>query len=222
MFYSPAAVFDRVRERGTWWPPIIAMILVGLIGGALTTRMVSMNTVVRKQLESDPKTMDRLGPEGIERVANNPMYEVFAYAAAIAIPITLLALAGVYTGALSLSGGSVRYSQVLGATAYSWWPYDVLVTAMTLLIILLSPNRDDLNFKNLLVLNAGAFLDPQTTSKPLYSVASSLDLLSFGLMALLSYGLSRVAKQRFGTCAAIVVGVWAVYVLVKAGFAAIF
>ena len=111
---------------------------------------------------------------------------------------------------------------MLGATAYAWFPYYILVTAMTLLIITLSADRSDLNFKNLVATNVGAFLDPQTTSKPLYSLASSLDLLSFLLLGFLAYGLSKVSRAKTGTCFAIVIGVWAVYVLCKTGMAALF
>ncbi|MCU1257752.1 MAG: hypothetical protein JWO80_637 [Bryobacterales bacterium] len=222
VFYSPGAVFDRVRERGTWWPPLAAIVVVGLLAGALMMNMISMSTIVRKQLESNPQTVERLGPDGIERVANNPAYKVLGYAGAIGLPIVIVAISGILMGALSITGQKVSFKQVLGATAYAWWPYYLLVTAMTMLIVYLSADRSDLNFKNLVATNVGAFLDPQTTSKPLYSLASSLDLLSFGLILFISYGLSRVSKVRMGTCAAIVFGIWAIYVLAKAGSASLF
>ena len=76
IFYSPEKVFERVRERGTWLPPMVAMVLIGVLAGAVTMSMVSMSSIVRKQLEADPRTVERLGPDGIEKVANNPAYKV--------------------------------------------------------------------------------------------------------------------------------------------------
>jgi hypothetical protein len=222
IFYSPGEVFDRVRERGTWLPPMLAMFVIGLISGATLGSMVSMGAIVRKQLEANPQMVEKLGPEGIEKIANNPMYKSLWYIGAIAGPITVVVVAGIFLGGLSIAGGRATFKQVLGATAYAWFPFSVLVTAMTIMIVSLSADRADLNFKNLVATNIGAFLDPQTTSKPLYSIASSLDLLSFMLIGLLGYGLSKVSKSPMGTCLGIVVVVWAVYILGKAGAASLF
>src|SRR5450432_4227660 len=216
IFYSPGEVFERVRERAAWFPPILALFLIGLASGATLGSMVSMSTIVRKQMESNPRLVEQLGPEGIERVSNNPAYKYLWYIGAVAVPITVVVIAGIFLGGLSVTGGRASFKQVLGATAYTWFPYSVLLTAMSILIVYLSADRADLNFKNLVATNAGAFLDPQTTSKPLYSIASSLDLLSFGLIGMLSYGLSKVSKSPMGTCVGIVFVVWAIYVLGKA------
>lgn len=222
MFYSPGEVFDRVRERGTWFPPMLAMVLIGLLSGFVLSNLVSMGAVMRKQMENDPKTVERLGPDGIERFTANPRFNALWYAGAIAGPITVLVVAGIFLGGLSITGGKASFKQVVGATAYGWWPYSILLTGMTLLIVYLSADRAELNFKNLVATNVGAFLDPQTTSKPLYSIASSLDILSFGLIALLAYGLSKVSKSPMGTCLGIVIIVWGIYILGKAGSASLF
>jgi hypothetical protein len=222
IFYAPGEVFDRVREKGTWFPPILAIILLSIISGAAFSSMVSMNAIIRKQMEANPQTVEKLGPEGIERMSSNPAYQGLWYAGTIAGPLTIVALAGIFLGALSITGGRTTYKQVLGATAYAWFPYALLLTLMSMLIVYFSTGREELNFKNLVGTNVGAFLDPATTSKAWYSIASSLDLLSFGLIGLLSYGLAKVSKMPAGTCAGIVIGIWAIYVLGKAGTASLF
>lgn len=222
IFYSPGEVFDRVRERGTWLPPMIALVLIGILSGALLSNMVSMGAVMRKQMEANPQTVEKLGPDGIEKFTSNPRFNALWYAGAVAGPITVLVIAGIFLGGLSITGGRASFKQVAGATAYAWFSYTVLLTAMTILIVYLSADRAELNFKNLVATNAGAFLDPQTTSKALYSIASSFDILSFALLGLLAYGLSKISKSPIGTCLGIVLTIWGIYVLGKAGSASLF
>jgi hypothetical protein len=72
--------------------------------------------------------------------------------------------------------------------------------------------------------NPGAFMDPKTSSKFLYSVATSLDLFSFWIMILIATGLKAASgkKLSFGGAFFAVALPWAVYVLGKSAFAGIF
>ena len=222
IFYSPAKVFDRVRERGTWFPALLGIMVCALLASFVVVQSVGMETLIRKQIESNPRQAAQMGPEGIARAANSPIAKGMAYGAPlIATPIVMIIIATLFMTGLTLSGSKLRFSQVLGATSYAWFPYSVLTLLMTALILQVSPNKEDLNFRNLIATNAGAFLDPATTNKGLYSFASSIDLLSFGLVAFLAYGLSRVSQRSYGSCLMVVAVLWLVYVIGKTGIAAI-
>ena len=226
IFYAPGKVFERVRDRGGWFIPILAVVLLGLCAVSVLLNLVGMETMARKQIESNPRAMEQLGPEGVEqrvRAANSPMIKGLYYAAPLVVtPLTLLACSGLFLAGISVVGGNARFSRVLGATAYAWFPYSLLTTAMMTLVLTLAPDRTDLNFQNLIATNVGAFLDPKTVSKPIYSIASSIDLLSFGLIGLLGYGLSKVSGLAFGRTVMVVILIWAVYVLAKTGLSAMF
>ncbi len=222
IFYSPGKVFDRIRERGMWFPALLAITLLAVLTSAIVVQSLGMENIVRKQIESNPRQAQQMGPEGIARAANSPIAKGMAYGAPLIFtPIVLLAISGLFYAGLSMTGAKLRFPQVLGATSYAWFPYSVLTFLMSALVLNLSPNKEDLNLRNLIATNAGAFLDPVTTNKALYSLASSIDLLSFGLIAFLAYGLSKVSQRSYASCAAIVVGLWLIYVLGKTGIAAI-
>jgi hypothetical protein len=71
--------------------------------------------------------------------------------------------------------------------------------------------------------HAGAFLDRATTNKALYSIASSVDIFSFGLLFLMALGLSKVSKRlSIAQSAATVGALWFVYVAAKAGLSLFF
>ena len=222
IFYAPAKVFDRVRERGTWLPPFLAIMVLAVLASYLIVNSIGMETIIRKQMETNPQAMERMGPDGIAKAANSPFAKAAAYGAPLIFtPIVLAGLAGLFAAGLSITGSKLRYVQVLGATCYAWWPYAALTTFMSAIIINVAPNKEDLNLKNLIATNAGAFLDPVTTNKAVYALASSIDLLSFGLIAFLAYGLARVSNRSFSSCLGIVGVLWLIYVLGKVGIAAV-
>lgn len=81
---------------------------------------------------------------------------------------------------------------------------------MSGLILLLASDRAELNIQNLIPFNPAAFMDAAKVSKPLYSLASSIDLLSFGQIALIGFGYSKVSGRSFAQCAGAVTALWAV------------
>ena len=69
----------------------------------------------------------------------------------------------------------------------------------------------------------GWFLDPSSTAVWLKQVATSLDLFTFWIMALLALGFSVMAKKmRFGKAFAAILSLWVVMVVIKVGWTLIF
>jgi Yip1 domain len=225
VFFSPGKAFDQVRERSLFLPGLIAAILLSIANFAVLANLVGMETMARKQLESSSRAAS-LTPEQKEQAlsqAGTParLYIGYGFAGAGAA-IVWVAIAGISLGLLSAAGASVKFPQVLGATTYSAIPFLVLSIIMTAAILLASPERDSLDFTNLIATNIGAFLNKETTNKALYSIAGSIDLISFAHIAFMGFAYSRVSKLSFSACTMIVTGMWIVYVLGKAGLAMLF
>jgi hypothetical protein len=72
--------------------------------------------------------------------------------------------------------------------------------------------------------NPGAFMDPEHGSKFVYSLASSIDLISFWTMFLMATGVKAAAgkKLSFGGAFFVVFLPWAAYVLIKSALAGAF
>ena len=73
-----------------------------------------------------------------------------------------------------------------------------------------------------LVRSNPAFLVDRHTSPVLHSLLQSVDVFSIWVLVLLVIGYSIAAKVSRGKAASIIVSLWALYVLGKAGFTAIF
>jgi hypothetical protein len=83
---------------------------------------------------------------------------------------------------------------------------------------------EDFDVQNPLAFNPGAFMDPETSSKFLYTIAVSLDFFTLWYLLLIAIGIKAVAGRRLSFGASILtVGVpWALFVLARAGIAAAF
>jgi hypothetical protein len=226
IFFSPGKVFDRIRETGMFLPAFIAVMLLALTGYATVSNLIGVENIARKQIESNPRVVQQLGPEGVEKAvaqAGTPARIAIGYTAVpIVTAIVLLIVAGVCLGGLSMTGSSPGFKRVLGAVSYAWLPFSILNVAMSALIVSLAPDRNALDIRNLTATNIGAFLNAETTSKAVMSFASSIDVISFAQIAFIGYGLSRVSRSSFFKCVMIVVVLWFVYVLCKTGLSSIF
>jgi hypothetical protein len=85
------------------------------------------------------------------------------------------------------------------------------------LVLLAAPDRSVLDINNLLATNVGAFMDKDTMSKGLYALLSSVDVLSFAEIGLLSYGFAKVNRTSISFGLFSVLSLWFVYVLIKMG-----
>jgi hypothetical protein len=133
--------------------------------------------------------------------------------------ITLL-VALVLWAACQAFGWEVRFPQSLGVTAHAFFP--AILATLALLAALW--NRDTIDPErvgDVLHTNLGFLFDP-ATDKVLHGLAASLDLFSFWAMALLVLGLSFAARAPRARVAMLVGSLWLLFVLGKAGVAALF
>jgi hypothetical protein len=149
---------------------------------------------------------------------------VGAYAGVIlGVPIVDLVWAALLFGIVKgIMGAQVRYKQVFSTVVWAGMP-GLIFTVLVIVVMFLKP-PDDFNLQNPLVFNPGAFMDPLTTSKFVYSLASSLDLFSIWMMILIGIGLKAAGGRSIssgGAMAAVFVP-WVIWTLGKASLAGIF
>ena len=143
--------------------------------------------------------------------------------ALIGVPVADLIIAAVLLGiAGGLMGGGMRFKQVFAAVAWSGMPG--IVSAILTVVVIFLKNPDDFNMQNPLAFNLGAFMDPNTSSKFVYSLASSLDLFVLWMILLIATGLKAAAGKKLTFTGALVAVLlpWAVWVLGKSALAGAF
>ncbi len=111
-----------------------------------------------------------------------------------------------------------QYGSMLAMVCLAFFPYLLVTTLMSWFTLALSPDPTSVDYRNVLATNVGAFMNKNETSKGLYSVMTSLDILSFVEIFLLSLGFSKLTKAKLGAGLAAVLALWALYVIAKMGF----
>jgi len=217
VFVSPARTFASIAARPTWLLPVAITSAVSLPLSELILSRMDWRAVAARQLANRHLSEEQMEAAlGTMRKIGWILGDVLAVAAPF---VVALVVGAVLWGGCQAFGWEVRFRQALGVTAHAFFP---AVLAPVALIALLW-NRETIDPEvvgDALHTNLGFLVDPHE-NKVLHSLASSVDLFSFWSMALLVLGLSAAAGASRKHMAILVVSLWALYVLGKAGFAAL-
>jgi Yip1 domain len=227
IFYAPTEVFAGIPEKPRWHIPFVSTLILSCLASALIVNSVGMENLVRRQLRAQPQLVTRLGEEKIEEIArqaDSPARQASAYIGGVlGAGVTILIVAAVFTALLAMTGAGAGFRNVFSVTAYSYFAYYAVLLALSAMTLFIIGDKESIDPNNMLQSHIATFLDRATTNKALFSIATSLDIFSFGLLFMLVLGLSKVSKQvTFARSASVVLGVWAVYVAAKAGIALLF
>src|SRR5262249_52807568 len=227
IFYAPGEVFAGIPEKSRWYLPFVSTLILSCLASALIVNSIGMDNLVRKQLHSQPRLVEQLGEEKVEemaRHAKSPARQVSAYIGGIlSAGVIILVMAAILTALLALIGARAGFRNVFSVTAYSFFAYYSVLLTLSALTIFVISDKENLDPDNILISHVGAFLDRATTNKALFSIATSLDLFSFWLIFLIGLGLSKISRRiTSAQSTSLVVGMWAVYVVAKAGISSLF
>ena len=224
VFFEPTKTFRDIAQRPTWIVPMI-LLIVCVIGVTTTIgQKIGWERIFRHQNEISSRFQQLPQEQKDNTLAMQMKFSSLGYLGAlIGVPVYDLVVAAVLLGiAGGLMGGGMRFKQVFAAVAWSGIPG--LVSAVLTIVVIFLKNPDDYNMQNPLAFNVGAFLDPATSSKFLYSLMTSLDLFAFWTMFLMATGLKAAAGKKLTFTGALIAVLlpWAFFVLVKSGFAGVF
>ena len=134
--------------------------------------------------------MARLTPEQREKteaISERVTVGVF-YAAPLVGMLEFAVLSLVMLGTMNLLfGGKAKFGGVFAVYYYAFLP-QLIKVLLGIGVIFAGMAPESFNLKNFSPTNLGAFLDPVDTNKALYSLASSLDLITIWTLVLVSIG----------------------------------
>jgi hypothetical protein len=225
IFFEPAKTFEDIARRPTFLVPLFIVIACVLVFMALFAQHVGWERSIRHQWEINPRAA-QMSPEQRENAIQMQIRfsGVGAYAGVLlGIPIVdliwALLLFGIVKGIMA---APLRYKQVFAVVTWSGI-IGLVSTALTIVVMFLK-NPDDFNLQNPLVFNPGALMDPLTSSKFVYTLASSLDLFTIWMLVLIAIGLKAAGGKQLSTGGAMtaVFLPWVVWTLGKAALAGTF
>ena len=228
IFSAPSKTFTEIKNGKTsWWMPWLILGIVGYLFFATVVTKVTMQTVVDNQghLMSDKQQeqMAKMPPEQRDMSLKIQLYVTEGIF--IIGPLFLLLIAAIISlvlwGTINFAfGGKAKFGTVFAMWFFANLPA-AFKTLLGIIAIYASNTPESFNIKNYSPTNVGAFLPVMETNHAVYSLATSLDIVSIWCMILMSIGLATVAGVKRSSGYIAVFGWWVIVVLVSVGAAAV-
>jgi hypothetical protein len=219
VIFQPQAAFRSLGKKPNWLLPLVACLILVLLSTVLIINRMGVSNLMRSAMQGNPQA-----EEMAQKVEESSFAKTMIYVSPlIQTPVVLVVVAGVFLLVFMLAGVETNFKTTFSVAAYSFFAYSVVATLLSLVTVYAAKDFANLDLRNLIATNVGFFLDPAETSKFLYNVTSSLDVLSFWLIYLLALGFAETSpKTRIQKTLPLVIMVWAIYVLGKAAFSGMF
>ena len=224
VIFSPGEAFEAIARKPDFIVPLVTLIAASV---ALTESMlakIGAAQIVRNAIAQSPAAKN-MTPAQIDQIAAQRANGVAIFtrvAELLGAPIFLLIVAAI--GLLivnAIFGGEIKFKTAFAVSAYADIP-TVLASVIGIVMIFFGdPSHFDPN--NFLPTKPSFFMDPQQVAKPLFALASSIDIFYFWFMILLALGLSAAAGKKVKPLP-IFLGflvVWALITVARVGFALI-
>lgn len=224
LYFEPTAAFRALLPRPRTVAAVLALVAVNLVFTGIWMSRMDAAVFIRAQIEASPRA-DQIPADRLDEIVatQSKLVRVFGFGGALlGAPLLVLAAAALFLFVYRLVfSTSIDYGRSAAVVAWSFLPVSLVTTALMLAILALRGDWN-VNPQEILPSNLGALLESGAVPKALHSLASSLDLFSLWTMWLLSAGYGAAARKSTGWALPGVLAPWALFVLAKAGLAALF
>lgn len=225
-FVAPQKTFDDIRRgnRSWWLPWIIGALFTYVLFGAIVQE-IGIQQVVDNQIRMSAKAQERMAQASPEQRERSNKWAVgLTEGVFLTVPVIGLVyavvIAAVLLGTINFGfSGRAKFGSVFAVIYYAWLP-GIVKVLLGVAVIYAGMAPESFNVKNFAPTNWGAFLDPVDTSKALYALATSLDVVTIWTLVLLSIGVATVAGVKRSSGYIAVFGWWVIIVLFSVGWAA--
>ncbi|MFZ0745926.1 MAG: YIP1 family protein [Terracidiphilus sp.] len=226
IFSAPSKTFEDIkRGNRSWWLPFLIMILVGYIFFAAITLKIGWGQVAENAIHLNPKAEERMSQappaqrDMTMKITQYSMEGGFAASPLIVLAVVALGSLGLW-GTINFGfGGKAKYGSIFAVWMFASLPA-IIKSLLGTIVIFAGVAPDSFNMKNFAPTNLGAFLNPVDTNAALYSLATSLDVITIWTLVLLGIGTAAVAGVKRTSGYIAVFGWWALFVLIGVGWAA--
>ncbi len=220
VFIGPGQAFESIVRRPDFLAPLIIATVAAIAVSETMMAKIGMERIVRQSLELSGRA-SRMSAEQMQQAVHQGAAIALIVTRVIelaVVPISLLIVAAVGLFIVNvIFGAATKFKVDFSVVCYA--NLVVLVGAVLALVVIFFGDAEQFNPQNFIPSNLGFFLNPRETSKPLYAIASSFDVFTIWFLILAALGLSTATAKKVRTVPifATFVGLWAVWVLVKAG-----
>jgi len=225
-FTAPSKTFTDIKlGHKSWWLPFVIYVILGFAFYAAVESKVGMRQVSENQVRLSPKSEERLAqltPE--QRETQMKISTAITQGIFIASPILLLIMGSVITlvlwGTINFGfGGKATFGAIFAVWMYAMLP-SMIKSILGIVVLYAGMAPESFNIKNYAPTNLGAFL-PSDINPALYSLATSIDVITIWCLVLVAIGTAIVAGTKRSSGYIAVFGWWIIVVLLGIGAAVV-
>ncbi len=227
VYTEPQRTFEDIGRRGGWLGMFLILAVLGCSSMYILQTRMDRETYMRKGIQASPFARN-LTEEQIKAAIDRPQGAVARNLVYVMIPIgqliAFVAIAAVFLLIFVIMGGALNFKKSLAVTLWGMAPPGIVLGLLGILFMYIKdPETLELDTSANVVSNLGPLVS-QKEHPAIASLLSSIDIFSFWTIFLLAVGFSAASEGKLTRKKAMtgVIALWAIYVLGKVGFKAIF
>jgi hypothetical protein len=224
VYFSPREAFTRIVRSPRVLVPLVVYVVLVLGFTGIWTQKMDAREFMKTQIEESGRA-DKIPADQREAIIEQQARFMPIYAwvlGPVGIAVTLLVIAGALLFIFRFFYSSeVVFKQAFAIVTWTFFAVGLVTTPLLLLVMQLKGDWN-INPQEAIQANLGLLLDKSVAAKPLWALLSSIDVFSLWMIFLLAVGFGVASKKATGSALWGVAIPWAVIVLVKVGWAAIF
>jgi hypothetical protein len=181
-----------------------------------------VDTTLANMSDSQKARMEQAPPEQQQQQVKmmKASYKYVSYGFPIVLLIMMAIFAAVYMGAFNFGlGAEIPYKQALAVVIYASVP-TIVRSLLAIISIFALGNPENFNFENPVATNPGILVSV-AQHPALNKLLASLDVVTIWSLVLTGIGFATISKVKRGTAIGVILGIYAVVVLVMVGFKAL-
>lgn len=222
-FVAPSKTFLDVRRDASWWLPFVLMCIISYAFAFGISQKVTWAGLIENTIRLTPATAQKFAEMPPESAARAKTFMEYSFKVPFYLnPITnfiviALCALGLWGTINFVFGGKSRYWQVFAVTTYAFL-VGALKSLVALIVLYVGNTGETFTMDNMVGTNPGYFIE---SPGPLKTLLTSFDIFSIWMMVVLAIGLAIVARTKRSSGYISVFGWWALFLLIRVGWAAV-
>lgn len=220
MFTSPGDVFPDIGIKPTWVLVMVIVVLLGVGAQALIIPHIDTDATIRARLEQRGQELSEAQIENA--VGQAEKFSKFGPIIGLVVaPIAWVIMAAIFFVMLKLVSSDADYPRTLSTTLHGYWPPTAVQLVLMAVLVQRVGKVPQTELEHIVKANLGAFLGADVPAW-LTAAAGTISIFNIWAVVLLIIGFSTVGKISRGKAAVVTLVPWGVWIVAKAGLAAVF
>lgn len=218
VFIAPTETFESIARRPDVAMPLIIHLVLALVIGLVMVRYFDFAAPAREAMEAQGNASQAQIDQAVR--FSSAIGKTLTYASPLLALLYFLIVASVLYLVFRMFGGDATWQQAFSVTLYAGFVRALLSIIMAVILVARGGTTNPAEV-DIIVRSNPAFLVDHVSQPVLYSLLANFDLFIIWYVVVLIIGFAIISKVSRAKAASIIIGLWAIKMLIAAGFGAL-